>query len=202
MVMVVGLIPDMDRTYHRSCVACSSISDSYTRVLIKPKGENMADGFGILIQQNLTGFWIEGDENDSISHSSILERLGWNENRNPIVRYFARVQVPYYEMENFEFDEGSTLPGWAENNVEEIKEVTRKILNKVKPIMKKYHDAVWQLEQERGQAFVKNDGTYTAGLLNSQVASKYNELIYKAKLDMIEAYKKIPGYVPPRENDD
>ena len=68
------------------------------------------------------------DVHGDVSHSEIIAALGWKENINEHLRNFVRVQCADWKISSFEFDEEQTLPGWVEENREEIKSIVKKAL--------------------------------------------------------------------------
>jgi Txe/YoeB family toxin of Txe-Axe toxin-antitoxin module len=159
----------------------------------------MAEGLAILIGQGLSCFWIEPDiTGDSISHSSILERLEWNDSENRELRRFVRVQVPSWNIENFEFDEDNSIPGWAENNIQEIKEAVEKILDKIFPIKEKFEEMYGIMMDDYYARRIKNpQGDVEYGIsiqMEAALTKKREELNDIASLE----YSQIRGYVPKK----
>jgi hypothetical protein len=164
---------------------------------VKPDKEaKIAAGFGVLVGQGLSLFWIEENESGKISHSDIINRLGWNENADPFVRHFVRVEVPGWKMENFRYDECCTLPGWAENNGQEIEDAVRKILEKI-IVVKTEHDKAFKIiDKEWDRKINAMKGDDCPMVIFDQVGDKYRNLLNALKQKEIEEYKKIKGYVP------
>jgi hypothetical protein len=82
----------------------------------------VCNGFGLIVDKNLYIYFVEPDATGDCSHSDILRRLGWRENVNRFLRNFVRVEFSDWTPESFSFDEDSSLPGWAEENKQEIKD--------------------------------------------------------------------------------
>lgn len=82
--------------------------------------------------------WCEPDSDGDCSHSEILKRAGMKDNDNQFLRDFVRVQFPAWTKESFELDEISSLPVWAEENIEEIKTKCSKIMLRVYKIFSDY----------------------------------------------------------------
>lgn len=156
----------------------------------------MASGFGALCGQNLALHWIEAFFGEEISHSTILERMGWEENESTYIRFFVRIQVYSYDIEQFEFDEGTTLPGWVENNRQEIKDNTEKVLVRVAKIRDKYHASMHSLDkklQDLNKTLYNDLADY---LLIHQRKEKLISDLEEMKNKAIAEYSLIPGYTP------
>ena len=93
----------------------------------------MCQGFGIIIDKDINLWFSEPDTDGNCSHSIIIERLGWRENEDPHLRSFVRVEFADWTPESFTFDETTTLPGWCENNKQEIQNKCVALLEKCAP---------------------------------------------------------------------
>lgn len=80
----------------------------------------MCQGFGCLIDKMLNLYFIEPDANGDISHSEIIDRLGWEDNENAYLRDFVRIECSLWTEETIHFDKDTNLPGWAEHAHDEI----------------------------------------------------------------------------------
>jgi hypothetical protein len=146
-------------------------------------------GFSVAISQGLRGRWVEETVKGESSHETILRRSGWDDKQNTYIHYFVRVEVRFWDMTNFMFDEskrqedGSILPGWAEGNEQDIMNETERLLN----MIIKVRNAL-KLED------VVNDWWHHLSMGSQQSAiGQYNKLLPQ----LVEAYSKIPGYLPP-----
>ena len=98
----------------------------------------MCQGFGIIIDKDINLWFSEPDTDGNCSHSIIIERLGWRENEDPHLRSFVRVEFADWTPESFTFDETTTLPGWCENNKQEIQNKCVALLEKCAPAWAEY----------------------------------------------------------------
>ena len=98
----------------------------------------MCEGFGLIVSKTLDCYFIEPDSDGDVSHSDILSRLGWKENGDQHIRNFVRVEYPNWQPSSFHFDEDGTLPGWCENNMDEIHNKCDKILSMCAPAWAEY----------------------------------------------------------------
>ena len=106
----------------------------------------MCQGFGIIIDKDINLWFSEPDTDGNCSHSIIIERLGWRENEDPHLRSFVRVEFADWTPESFTFDETTTLPGWCENNKQEIQNKCVALLEKCAPASAEYKkvcDQAW-----------------------------------------------------------
>lgn len=160
----------------------------------------MATGFGIIISQGLNAYWTAGDGfNGDTSHTDIIERLGWQENRDVYLRHFVRVEIPRWEFGNFRYDEPNSLPGWAEGRDEEIKDTVHKILGKVNAIRHKYEKEIQALNTERSSKLVRveNEDDIHAQVLNDQVYRACELKLQAIKDKMIDEFTSVKGYLRP-----
>ena len=89
----------------------------------------MCEGFGLVIDKELNAWFCEPEQGEiNCSHTKELKRLGWVENTSEFIRSFVRVQYPDWIPGSFEFDEESTLPGWAEEHRQEIQDKCNRVL--------------------------------------------------------------------------
>jgi hypothetical protein len=104
-------------------------------------GENgiaMCEGFGMIISSDMKGYFTLPSEDGDMSHSEILQALGWKENTDQHLRNFVRVQCPTWKIGSFEFDEDSSLPTWVEENRDEIINIVKKSLRRCAPAWAEY----------------------------------------------------------------
>jgi hypothetical protein len=93
----------------------------------------MAQGFGMIVTKDKKYLFSEVTNKDiGMSHSTILNRSGIKENGDEFLRNFIRVEFFDWTEESFQFDEEVSLPGWAEEDKEEIKNACIKIMTRVK----------------------------------------------------------------------
>ena len=108
----------------------------------------MCDGFGLIVDKNLDAYFIEPDDEGDVSHSDIIYRLGWNDNQDTYIRSFVRIEFPDWTPESFQFDEADTLPGWAEEHRDEIRDKCVKVLEICAPIREQRRQKIEAVEQE------------------------------------------------------
>ena len=94
----------------------------------------MCTGFGCLAGEDMRIRFIEPNRIGDIHHTEIIKRLGWKDTESIFLRGFVRVECPDWTIDSFHFDEESTLPAWAENGRDEIKNQVVKVLEKAAPI--------------------------------------------------------------------
>jgi hypothetical protein len=137
--------------------------------------------FGVIVEQDMTLHFMEMVNHEGIvkdlGHSVMLERLGWVENTDPVVRWFVRVEVYDYETDfyrnpkKFHWDEADALPPWIGIWEDEIKDRVAKLTARVKTIRDKWYEES------------KNDGGFGG----------------KNRKKLIDQLSGIHGYVPPLE---
>jgi hypothetical protein len=157
----------------------------------------VADGFGALCAQCLDLYWIE-DTGSGVSHSEILRRMGWEENNDVYVRFFVRIEIPGYLPRRFKFDESSTLPGWTENNLDEIKDKALKTLDKVVKVREEWLPKMDKIVSDRIAAMMQGDSLIDR-ILNEQTRVAVDQEYRLMREDYIKALSMIKGYVPDNE---
>ena len=130
----------------------------------------MCEGFGLIVTQD-TQYFVEPDGACNVSHTDILTRLGWQDNGDAFNRRFVRVEYPDWTPGSFKFDENGTLPGWVEENRDEIIARCNAVLEKAAPALAEY-------EKMRGTAL-----------------AEYKKMCGTAYAEMIGNLKMITGYV-------
>jgi hypothetical protein len=166
--------------------------------LVVRKEVIVADGLGVIVSQGLKLYWVEGALfTQGISHQTIISRMGWdNTNDGKFLRFYARVQVPEWKIGNFQWDDGGTIPAWAEKNVEDVKDAVYKLLAKVNPLRDAFMKKVKALEKERDMKLIQRPEDDMDNLMNQQVSEKYQNLINQEYEKLMDEYKKIDGYLP------
>lgn len=125
----------------------------------------MCNGFGLIVTKDTNLLWCEPDSDGDCSHSEILSRANIDDNENQFLRNFVRVQFPNWTKESFEFDEISSPPAWAEENIDEIKAECSKIMARVYKVYADYEakrdalDADYKAKLQKIKGYVKNDTT-------------------------------------------
>jgi DNA-binding transcriptional regulator YdaS (Cro superfamily) len=155
----------------------------------------MGLGFAGLCGQSLNIFFMEDETGGGISHDTLRQRLGWEENNHSYARFFVRFQISDYNMSNFEFDEGSTLPGWAEGAEFLIREKAEKLLGRVKPLMNQYISDRQKINRERDDFIEANENTDS--MLFDQAMAGFEKRFRELYEAYIDAHMLIPGYQPP-----
>ena len=99
----------------------------------------MCRGFGIVCSRELNLYFTHFENMDvhNCSHAEILWELGWQDTE-VFNRRFIRIEFPNWKANSFNADEYQTLPGWAENNLEEIKNKSIKLLEKILPFYEEF----------------------------------------------------------------
>ena len=118
----------------------------------------MCQGFGLIVSKELKAYFIEPDYNGNCSHSDILDRLGWKENDSKFLRNFVRIEYPDWTPASFRFDEENTLPGWAENNRDDIRTKCEGRLKLCAPAWAEYDKVCAPAWAELITAFSKIEG--------------------------------------------
>jgi len=154
----------------------------------------MCNGFGLIVTKGLDCYFIEPSLNSgNCSHSTILERLGWQDNTSPFRRDFVRVQYPDNTPDSFEFDEDSTLPAWVEENRQEIKDKCGLILERYVPALAEYLkvcDAAWaEYEKGRAPAWAEYQR------VRDPAYAEYQQVRDPALAELVNQISAIPGYV-------
>jgi hypothetical protein len=168
----------------------------------------MCEGFGMIVTKEIQGFFCEPDSDGDCSHSTILERLGWKDNENQHTRNFVRIQCPDWHLKSFEFDEDSSLPGWAEESRDEIIALIKKTLRKAAPAYAEYQRVTAPAYAEYQRVKDTAEAEYqrvTAPAyaeyqrVTAPAYAEYQRVTAPAEAQMIERMSKISGYVPAQE---
>ena len=99
----------------------------------------MTEGLSLIVRQDLSIFFMECDTDchgGGTKHPEILKRLGWQENEDPDKRNFVRVEVPYWDMEYFKFDEIGNLPPWVTWREDDIRNKVAKLMERMEVVHK------------------------------------------------------------------
>jgi hypothetical protein len=178
----------------------------------------MCLGFGLIVDKELNVYFMEPDRDGDCSHSDLLERLGWKENTNKFLRNFVRVEFPDWEPLSFRFDENNTLPGWVENNRDEIMDKCNKVLRLCAPALPEYEKvrapalaeyakvcapalaeyakvcaSVWaEYEKARAPALAEYKKVCDPAW------AEYKKVCDPALAELINKFSKIKGYVPQK----
>jgi len=143
----------------------------------------MCNGFGIIVDKELNLWFSEPDNTGDCSHSMTIQRLGWTENRNINLRHFVRVQFKDWTPNSFMFDEDDTLPGWCEENRDEIKNKCVVLLLRCAPAWAEYKKVcapAWaEYEKVRAPAW-----------------AEYEKVHAPAWANLVADWINVPGYVP------
>jgi len=99
----------------------------------------MCEGFGLIVSKDLKVYFVEPNKEGDCSHSDILSRLGWKDNEDKFNRNFVRVEYADWKANSFRFDEENTLPGWAENNRDDIRTTCDGRLSLCAPALAEYN---------------------------------------------------------------
>jgi len=179
----------------------------------------MCQGFGIIIDKDINLWFSEPDTDGNCSHSIIIERLGWRENEDPHLRSFVRVEFADWTPESFTFDETTTLPGWCENNKQEIQNKCVALLEKCAPAWaeyKKVRAQAWaEYKKVRDQAYAEYEKVCAPASaeyekvcapayaeyekVRDQAYAEYEKVCDQARADTITRLKMISGYVGCKE---
>jgi hypothetical protein len=137
----------------------------------------MCEGFGLIVDKELNVYFIEPDSEGNCSHSDLLERLEWKDNTDQFIRNFVRVEYPDWKKKSFRFDENNTLPGWAENNRDEIIEKCNRTLKVCAPARAEYDKVC------------------------APAWAECKKVCAPAWAELINQFSKIKGYVPERNGE-
>jgi len=168
----------------------------------------MCQGFGIIIDKDINLWFSEPDTDGNCSHSIIIERLGWRENEDPHLRSFVRVEFADWTPESFTFDETTTLPGWCENNKQEIQNKCVALLEKCAPAWAEYEkvcDPAWaEYEKVRALAYAEYEKVCDPAWAEYEKVrypawAEYEKVCDQARADTITRLKMISGYVGCKE---
>ena len=95
----------------------------------------MCTGFGLIATKDGRYLFCEPDNNGNVSHTLILDRACMRDSRELYKRPFIRIEFTKWTEDSYRVDESGTLPGWAEDNADEIKEKCTKVMLRVKEIL-------------------------------------------------------------------
>lgn len=112
----------------------------------------MCKGFGMIICKSLKGYFIEPTQYGDISHRDILNRMDKVENESAYLRDFVRIECPDWTFTSFRFDEPRTLPGWVEENREEIIDLVKKTLVKAFKLYREFRTTMEDLDINYGKS--------------------------------------------------
>ncbi len=143
----------------------------------------MADGFGVIITQDLARHFVEPfnptwENDDYIHHDEILGRMGMPDesgtetNRNH--RRFVRIEFGSWDTPKYHIDDAG-LPAWGAEWCEDIQNKAEKLQARVAAIRDKYYP-VYCESSDTGRE--------------------------KAFRDMVKELMLIPGYLPPEDFDE
>jgi hypothetical protein len=168
----------------------------------------MCKGFGMIIGKDMAAYFCEPDSDGGVSHSEILRRLGWKENTDARLRAFVRVECSDWSIKTFRFDEGGTLPGWAEENRDEIVGLVKKALRRAAPAWAEYEkvrDAAWaEYEKVRVPAWDEYEKVRVPAWAEYRKVrvpawAEYEKVRDAAWARLIKRLSLISGYVPESE---
>ena len=125
----------------------------------------------MIVSKDMRAYFTTPDGDGNISHSDILAALGWKENTTYHIRHFVRVECEDWTIKSFRFDEEGTLPGWAEENREEIKSLVSKALRRAVRARAEY-------DKVSGAAW-----------------AEYEKVSDAARVKMVSRLSKIKGFV-------
>ena len=155
----------------------------------------MCSGFGCIATRDGRILFVEPDGSGDVSHSDILRRAGMEENKSAIFRDFVRVEFPNWTEKSFRWDEYSTLPGWADSEVEER---CKKLLLRISPLYAEYRkikDPAWaEYRKIKDQALAEYRkitdpafAEYNKIKDQAEAEAEYNKITYPAEAE----YRKI-----------
>ncbi len=151
----------------------------------------MCNGFGGIITQDGRLFFSEPDRSGDCSHSELLKRLDMKDSTSQFIRSFVRFQFPKWTAESFEWDEGSSLPGWVND---EHKELAVKTLLRVAPAWAEYEkvrEAAWaEYKKVREAALAEYEKVREAA------RAEYEKVRAPAWAEFINSISGVTGYVP------
>jgi len=176
----------------------------------------MCNGFGAIVDKELNLYFIEPDSDGDVSHSDILNRLGWQDNTDTHLRRFVRVECRDWTLASFGFDEDSTIPGWVENNRQEIRDRVGKVVALCAPAYAEYEkvhaaasaeyvqvrDAAWaEYEKVHAAASAEYVQVCTAAYaeyvqVRAPARAEFEKVSDAAWAEMVEKLSRIKGYVP------
>lgn len=164
----------------------------------------MCQGFGMIVSKDMRGYFCEPDTHGDVSHSTILNRLGWKDSQDQHLRAFVRVECADWTISSFRFDEPSSLPGWAENGRDEIINIASRTLSKTAPALAEY-------KKVRGVALAKYRKIEAAALAEYKKVGdsawdeygeakdaawdEYMKARSAARAELISKLSKVRGYV-------
>ena len=145
----------------------------------------MCSGFGMIVTSELKGYFVEPDNRGDVSHTDILNCLGWKDNENQFTRRFVRVECADWTTGSFRFDEDETLPGWVEEHRDEIITLVDKILTRAAPAWAEYQKVSDHAlaEYEKGRA---------------PALAEYHKVRAQAWDEFTRTLSSITGYVAPK----
>jgi hypothetical protein len=139
----------------------------------------------MIVSKDMKAYFTMPDESGDMSHSDILRALGWKDNNDPFLRSFVRVQCPDWDIKGFEFDEQGTLPGWAEENRDEIIGLTKKALRKAAPARAEYEKVTAPARAEYEKVTAKAWAEYEK--VTAKARAEYEKVTAKARAE----YEKV-----------
>ena len=164
----------------------------------------MCKGFGVIVDRELNVWFSEPVNTGDCSHAEILEHLGWEDNADPFLRYFVRVQFPDWTAASFEFDEEDTLPGWAEEHRQEIQKRCTKVLEKLAAAGAEYDkvraSAGAEYDKVRASARAEYEKVLAPARaeyekVRASAWAEYKKVCAPAGAELTQAFAAIPGYV-------
>ena len=165
----------------------------------------MCEGFGLIVSKDLKVYFVEPNKEGDCSHSDILSRLGWKDNEDKFNRNFVRVEYADWKANSFRFDEENTLPGWAENNRDDIRTTCDGRLSLCAPALAEYNKVrapAWaEYEKVCAPAWAEYNKVRDAAWAEYEkvcapAGAEYEKVCDAALDELITALSKIEGYVP------
>jgi len=153
----------------------------------------MCNGFGMIVIKDLKAYFSEPDYDGDCSHSETLKRLRIKDSEDQFLRSFVRVQCPDWKIKSFEFDEEASLPGWADENRQEITNLVGKTLKKAYPALAEYEkvcSAAWAEYQK-----VNNPALAEYEKVRDAAWAEYEKVCKPASAELIKKLSVLPGYI-------
>lgn len=158
----------------------------------------MCTGFGCIVDRGLKIYFCEPDKYGDVSHAKIIYRLNWQDNDNEFLRRFVRVECKDWTPASFKFDEIDTLPGWVEENKNEIKNRVADLLNRIYPAWaecEKVCDLAWaKYVALAGDKVREAWGEYKE--IRDPALAEYKKVRNPALARFVSRISSIQGYVP------
>ena len=159
----------------------------------------MCNYFSAIVLRNGSVKWCESD-----SHEDIIDRLGLIDNDSSPGRKFVRIEVEDFDLRKFQVDEQSSLPGWWDDRVADVRAWLGEHKDDIIKGRKAYDEAMASVGKAYNEALATASKAYSEAVASADKA--YEEAVASASKAYAEAVaparkalESLPGYTPRKQ---